>query len=272
MATMATEDGRGGTARQDRRPIGRSVSAALLAIALLGAGCGDAQPTSPVPAASASVVLPSTAAASHAPAPAPTKAPEAVAIAAFVKLVTKDDFAYQATIKGRSRHSADRLPVKGSLAVSGRNYRVTATFTFSGGTATVEHRLVGGKGYVRFETGPWQALKGFGQADSMSPFAEVRGVESVTFLGAEKVGGRTLYRVQIVSIPFHPSLIPASNLTREVVTSGFLKLLIDDAGRPVSGTATIEGNGRVSGQLQEIIIELDLTFTKVGQKVTISKP
>jgi hypothetical protein len=258
--------------RQDGRRIRRGTSAMLLAIGLMAAGCGDAQPTSPGPAALGSAALPSTIAASQAPAPAPSQRPEVAAIGAFVKLVTKDNFSYQATFKGRSRHSADRLPVKGSLAVSGRNYRVTAAFTFRDGTGRVEHRLVGGKGYVRFDSQPWRALKGFGQADSMSPFAEVRGVESVTFIGTEQVGGRTLYRIQIVSVPLHPSLIPAGNLTKEVVTSGFLKLLIDGAGRPVSGTATINGNGRVSGQLQEIIIELNLTFAKVGQKVTISKP
>jgi hypothetical protein len=248
------------------------VVAAIVAVALVGAGCGSAQPTqSPV---DATVTDPpaSTASASHSPAPAPSQRPEVAAIGAFVKLVTKDNFSYQATFKGRSRHSADRLPVKGSLAASGPNYRVTAAFTFRDGTGRVEHRLVAGKGYIRFDSQPWQALKGFGQVDSMSPFAEVRGVESVTFIGTEKVGGRTLYRIQIVSVPLHPSLIPAGNLTKEVVTSGFLKLLIDSAGRPVSGTATINGNGRVSGQLQEIIIELNLTFTKVGQKVTISKP
>jgi hypothetical protein len=62
------------------------------------------------------------------------------------------------------------------------------------------------------------------------------------------------------------------NLTQETVTSGILELLIDDAGRPVSGSAKIDGTGRVSGQLQEIVIELNLTFTKIGQKVTVGAP
>jgi hypothetical protein len=162
--------------------------------------------------------------------------------------------------------------VKGSLAVSGPDYRVAASFTFEDGVATVDHRFVKGKGYVRFDRGKWQTLVGFRAAQSMSPFVLVSGAAAVRFVGAEKVGGKTLYRVEIPSVPFHPSLIPASNLTKEVVTRGVMQLLIDPAGRPVSGTATVEGTGRVSGQLQEIIIELDLTFTKVGQKVTVSAP
>lgn len=162
--------------------------------------------------------------------------------------------------------------MKGSLAVSGPDYRVAASFTFEDGTATVDHRFVKGKGYVRFDRDKWQTLTGFTAAQSMSPFALVSGAAAVRFVGAEKVGGKTLYHVEIPSVPFHPSLIPASNLTKEVVTRGVMQLLIDAAGRPVSGTATIEGTGRVSGQLQEIIIELNLTFTKVGQKVTISAP
>jgi hypothetical protein len=199
-------------------------------------------------------------------------APGANAIAAFVKLVAKGGFAYQAAFTGRSRHTTTRLPVKGSLAVSGPDYRVAATFTFEDGKATVDHRFVKGKAYVRFDTDKWRSLVGFTAAQSMSPFALVGGAASVRFLAAEKKNGRALYRVEIPSVPFHPSLIPAVNLTKEVVTRGVMQLLIDAEGRPVSGTATVEGTGRVSGQLQEIIIELDLTFTKVGQKVTVSAP
>jgi hypothetical protein len=186
--------------------------------------------------------------------------------------VTAGNLAYQATFTGRSRHTTTRLPVKGSFAVSGPDYRVATIFTFKGGNATVDHRFVGGKGYVRFDRDKWNTLVGFGAAQSMSPFALVSGAASVRFLGSEKKDGRTVYRVEIASVPFHPSLIPAANLTREVVTRGVMQLLIDADGLPVSATATVEGTGRVSGQLQEIVIELNLTFTKVGQKVTISAP
>jgi hypothetical protein len=67
-------------------------------------------------------------------------------------------------------------------------------------------------------------------------------------------------------------MIPAVNLTEAVVTSPKLTLLIDAAGRPVKGTAQIDGHGRVSGQLQEIVIDLTVTFTKVGDAVTIKAP
>jgi hypothetical protein len=250
------------------------VVAVALAIALV-AGCNPAQPSPS--SADATVAASSSPPATHppastAPSTSPSAAPGASAIAAFAKLVAKDGFAYQATFTGRSRHTTTRLPVKGSLAVSGSDYRVAASFTFEDGTATVDHRFVKGKGYVRFDRGKWQTLVGFTAAQSMTPFALVSGAAAVRYVGAEKVGGKTLYRVEIPSVPFHPSLIPASNLTKEVVTRGVMQLLIDGEGRPVSGTATVEGTGRVSGQLQEIIIELDLTFTKVGQKVTVSAP
>ena len=94
----------------------------------------------------------------------------------------------------------------------------------------------------------------------------------VRYLGTEKAGGKTVHRIQIDSAPFHPSLIPATNLSHETVTSGVLELLIDDSGRPISGSASVKGTGRVSGQLQEIVIELNFTFTKLGQKVTVSAP
>ena len=254
-------------------PRGRVASAALV-VAIVVFGCGTTQPTqssgaaasSPPPAAA------STATASHAPAPSPSAAPETAAIAAFVKLVTKSNFAYQATFKGLSRHTTAKIPVTGTLAVSGRDYRLAASFRFDNGTATVEHRYVDGKAWYRFNGGKWGRFTNFTPAFSMSPFALVTGVGDVRSVGTEKVGGKTVHRIQVNSDPFHPSLIPAVNLTQETVTSGTLELLIDDAGRPVSGSAKIDGTGRVSGQLQEIVIELNLTFTKIGQKVTVSAP
>jgi hypothetical protein len=67
-------------------------------------------------------------------------------------------------------------------------------------------------------------------------------------------------------------MIPAGNLTERAITDSKLVLLIDADGKPLSGTATITGRGRVSGQLQEIVIDLKVTFLKVGQKVTIAAP
>jgi len=255
-----------------------AVVAVVLAIALAGTGCGLSQPTEAVPVATSTTSSSSSSpsspspASSHAPTASPKAAPETAAIAAFVKLVTKGNLAYQATFRGRSRHTTTRLPVKGTIAVSGRDYRVTAVFTFSNGSASVDHRYVGGKAWVRFNGGKWQALAGFKPAASMSPFALVSGVGAVRYVGTKKVGAKTLYEVQIPSVPLHPSLIPATNLSKETVTRGVLQLLIDGAGRPVSGAATIDGTGRVSGQLQEIVIELNLTFSKVGQRVTVSAP
>jgi hypothetical protein len=249
------------------------VSAALLVAALIVVGCGATQ-QSPSSAAVTSSQAPTslTPAVSHAPQVSPSSAPQKAAIAAFVKLVTKSDFAYQATFKGLSRHTTARIPVEGSFAASGRDYRLTAAFSFSNGTATVEHRYVGGKAWARFDGQRWESLTNFTPAFSMSPFAFVTGVGDVRYVGTEKAGGKTVHRIQVNSDPFHPILIPATNLTEETVTSGILELLIDDAGRPVSGSASINGTGRVSGQLQEIVIELNLTFTKLGQKVMVSAP
>jgi hypothetical protein len=250
------------------------IVSAVLVMALAGAGCGVTQPLESGPAATiSSSSSPSpTPTASLAPTASPRPAPETAAIAAFVKLVAKGNLAYQATFRGLSRHTTTRLPVKGTIAVSGRDYRVTAAFTFKNGTASVDHRYVGGKGWVRFDGAKWQGLTGFKPAASMSPFALVSGVGAVRYLGTKKVAGKTLYQVQIPSVPMQPILIPATNLTKETVTRGILDLMIDEAGRPVTGAATIQGTGRVSGQLQEIVIELNLTFSKVGQRVTVSAP
>ena len=53
------------------------------------------------------------------------------------------------------------------------------------------------------------------------------------------------------------------------------EILIDDKGRPIRGRYYLEAMGRVGGgqgQLQEIVFDLTISFSKLGQKVTIKRP
>jgi hypothetical protein len=206
--------------------------------------------------------------------PIASRDPGQVALTKFFALATDDAFAYQATFTGASRHTVDILPIsKGLLQVSGANVLVRATFTYKNGTkTTVEHRSVGGRGWIRYGSEAWARLTGFGPANSMAAFAAVHAPPDVTYLGPVKTGGKTAYQVSIASVIVNPIMIPASNLSDVAVTDSKLTLLIDGDGRPLSGTAAITGRGRVSGQLQEIVIDLKVTFLKVGQKVTIAAP
>ena len=168
----------------------------------------------------------------------------------------------------------DILPISnGLLQVSGANVRVRATFKYkTGARTTVEHRSVGGKDWIRYGSEAWRGMGAFSATNSMSAFAAVHGPPDVTYVGPRKAGGKTAYEVSLASSIVHPVMIPAGNLTETAVSDSKLILLIDANGRPVSGTGTITGRGRVSGQLQEIVIELKLTFSKVGQKVTVAAP
>jgi hypothetical protein len=187
--------------------------------------------------------------------------------------VTADRFAYQATFTGESRHTVDILPMtKGLLQVNGDDVLVRTTFTFKDGRVPVEHRSVGGRGWIKYGTAAWKRMTKFGPASSMAAFAAVHGPPDIKYVGPVQAGGKTAFQVSMPSVIVNPIMIPASNLTEEAVTSSKLVLVIDAAGRPLSGTATITGRGRVSGQLQEIVINLKLAFLKVGQKVTIAAP
>jgi hypothetical protein len=196
------------------------------------------------------------------------------AVRAFVKFASNQTSSYQATFTGDDRHTTDILKIsKGLLQVDGSDVLVRATFTYPNGTRyVVEHRQVDGKAWIRFASGPWERLSGFGAADSMAAFPAVRTAADVTYLGPKKVGGTTLYQVQVRSAIVNPVMIPATNLSDVAVTGPKLIVLIDAKGRPVRGTAATIGRGRVSGQLQEIAIDLNLTFTKVGQPVSIKAP
>jgi len=195
------------------------------------------------------------------------------AITAFVVLVTKDGFSYQATFTGQDRHSTDIFPIRsGLLQVSGDDVLVRATFTLQGHRYAVEHRYVGGKAWIKYDaTDTWHRLT-FHPADSMAAFAAIRTRADVTYLGPVKSGGKTYYKVSFRSAIVNPVMIPARNLTETVLTSPKLTLLIDADGHPIKGTAEIDGRGRVSRQLQEIVIDLTVTFTKLGGAVSIKAP
>ncbi len=247
----------------------------LMATLLIVAGCGA---TGPGPAGTGGAATPPAAsnrpATSHGTSAKPSADPATAAIAAFIAFASRRDATYQATFTGQSRHTVDILPItKGLLQVNGRDVLVRATFTFKGGAKdTVEHRSVAGKAWLREVPHAWQRLSGFGAAQSMAAFPAVRGPADVTYLGPTTVGGKTLYKVRVASAIVNPVMIPASNLTEVVVTDPELAVLIDASGGPVTGTGLIIGRGRVSGRLQEIAIDLDVSFTKVGQPVTIAAP
>jgi hypothetical protein len=250
----------------------------VLLLALAGSGLGlvacDSQSTAPTGPGSPTARSSVSPTGGGSPKPVASRDPGQVALTKFFSLVSDDAFAYQATFTGKSRHTVDILPIsKGLLQVNGANVLVRATFTYKSGTRyIVEHRSVGGKGWIKYGPEPWERLAAFGPANSMAAFAAVHAPPDVTYLGPTKAGGKTVYQVSIASVIVNPIMIPARNLTEVAVTDSKLALLIDADGRPLSGTATITGRGRVSGQLQEIVIDLKVTFLKVGQKVRISAP
>ena len=246
-----------------------AVSGALMLA--LAAGCGNTAIPSPTPTPTATpTVRP---AGSTGPTASPKADPAVAAVNGFVALVTKKGFSYQATFTGQSAHSTDIFPIRlGVLQVSGNDVLVRARWTLQGRRYTVEHRYVGGKGWIRYDTtDTWHRLA-MHPDQTMAAFAFVRTKADVTYLGIVKSGGTTFYRVSFRSAIVNPVMVPAGNLTDTVVTSPKMTLLIDAAGRPVKGTAVIDGQGRVSGQLQEIVIDLTVAFTKVGRAVSIKAP
>jgi hypothetical protein len=236
------------------------------------AACGSSA-IAPTGAPVATATTRPSAAGSIAPSASAKPDPGAAAVKGFVALVTKKGFSYQATFTGQSRHTTIILPIsKGLLLVSGDDVLVRATWKFPTGTNAVEHRYVDGKAWMRYDaTDTWHRLT-LRPADSMAAFASIRSKSDVTYLGPITSGGKTDYKISFRSAIVNPVMIPAGNLSDTALTTPTLTLLIDGAGRPIKGTAQIDGRGRVSGQLQEIVIDLTVKFVKVGQAVSIKAP
>ena len=227
--------------------------------------------TSPSPSAAGSSVE-----ASASPKPSasgPPGAAEALAVLDGLRAFAEDpDRTYRVSFSGDSRHTTDILKVKGTLDVSGDDAAIGATFRFPGqGTGRADYRLVGGTDWVRFDKGSWRSLKSPEPAVVLDPFAGLHDGSRVQYLGPVE-GGDGNHQVQLTATYLHPVLIPAFNLTAEKITTTKLLLVTDGGGVPVRGTWTMRGQGRVSGQLQAVAMDLDLTFSKIGEPLTIKKP
>lgn len=212
--------------------------------------------------------------------PSPTPKRFIAAIEAFTKQVTGGKLTYRVAFKGTVRASADTLPIVGTMDVSGADFASTFTYDFSRdydhiGKIRVHVRGVKGKGYTKSGAAAWRGIKGFGIAHSYVPFKNVKATDDVKYLGPVEVRGKTLHKIGVTgAILIHPNTIPELS-QKEKVDDTLLEVLIDDSGRPRSGIWKLWGKSRVGvgvGQLQRVVYELDLTFVKVGSKITIKRP
>ena len=251
----------------------------LTAVLILASCAGNplaGLPTTRAP--SASSAPPSVAVA---PTAKPSKAPKPqdLAIAAFVKSVTTGKWSYRIAFEGRAAGSADSLPIVGGMDVSGVDFASSWTYDFSKeydniGKIRLQVRAVKGHGYIKSGTGAWKTIKGYDDSDSYVPFKAVTSVEDVKYLAPVTIGGTEFHKVSIPkAVLINPTTIPF-NIRGEKIDSTTLEIVIDSKGRPRQGVWKLKGQARVggSGQLQRIIYELDLTFSKVGAKLTITKP
>jgi hypothetical protein len=258
-----------------------SVVALLVATALTGAAC---QPVALGPLPSLGHLL-ATPTASPAVTPgfegesagaSPPVAPAARAAVAVLDglaaFAADPDRTFRASFTGESRHTTDTLKVKGTLDVSGDDAAIGVIFRGSGtASGQTDYRLVDGDDWLRFDEGAWRRLRTPEPAVVLDPFAGTHDGSRMQYMGPVE-GEDGLHRVELTAMYLHPVLIPAGNLTAERISSTKLRLVADEHGIPVRGTWTMRGRGRVSGQLQAIAIELDLTFSKVGEPLTIKEP
>jgi hypothetical protein len=195
-----------------------------------------------------------------------------MAVEGLVALARDDAATYKIVFTGRSRHSADVLPLEGSLALAGRDARLVATFTFPrGGDSRVELRVVDEHGWARVDSSRFADVGEATEDDAPWPLAQIDDADDVTLIASTPdADGR--FRVEFPGMLVHPIFIPAINLSQQRVDRTKFSVLIDASGRPVSGTWELHGTGRISGQLQAIVIELDVTFVAYGSDIVITKP
>jgi hypothetical protein len=244
-------------------------AAGLALVASLAACAGKPLPIPTRPPAEITPV------ASVAPSPtvAPTPGPGEAAIEGLRSRIKDGSFAYVVSVKGDVLATISDLTLRGSVSMSGKDAASTMSYTFSsGGRSTVQTRIVDGKRWVRVDNSKWKSAK-LGTSSTIDPFAGALTAGAMGDAGPKKVGGKALRAVTINGGRLLDlTTIPAYNLTEERITSAVLTVYVDASGKPISGQWTQRGQGRVSGQLQEIDVDVDLTFSRVGGAVTVSAP
>lgn len=213
------------------------------------------------------------------PRPSASPKPQDLAIAAFVKQVAGGKLTYRISFNGDVRLSADALPVTGSMDVAGGNFATSFTYNFEPeypglGKTRIQVRGVGSDGWIKRGSAAWRSIKSYGVAQSYVPFKDVQAAADVRYVGAAKISGKTFHTVTVKdAVLIHPNTIPYQ-VENEKVDESEIEFLIDDAGRPRSGTWMLRAQARVgaSGQLQRVVYDLKVTFSKVGDKISVKRP
>jgi hypothetical protein len=249
-------------------------TAATLVIAVAG-GC--LPPPSAVTSDSSGA--PVSAAPPVSPQPSATPKPQDLAIAAFVKTVAPGKLTYRISFDGEVRLSTDVLPVTGAMEVAGANFGSSFTYNFEPeypglGKTRIQVRAVGGKGWIKRGSAAWQAMRTYSVANSYVPFKGVKKASDVRYVGAVKISGKEFHKVLVKdAVLIHPNTIPYQ-IADEKVEDSEIEFLIDNAGKPRSGTWTLRARARVgpSRQLQRVVYDLKVTFSNVGSKISIKRP
>jgi hypothetical protein len=204
---------------------------------------------------------------------APTPGPGEAAVAGLRDRLGSDGFSYRVALKGDVLATVSDLTLTGAISMSGKDAASAMSYTFaSGSRSTVETRIVGGKRWVRVDKGTWKAAS-YGASHVIDPFSGALAPGAIGDAGPKKVGGKPLRAIEIHGGHLLDlTTIPAYNLTEERVTSALLTIYVDASGKPISGHWIERGQGRVSGQLQEVDVDVDLTFSNVGGSVTVNAP
>ena len=258
-----------------RRLLALTVGASV-ALAGCGAGPERMAPTTGIASMPVGTSVPAS------PTPAPTSDGHEAAVAAFVDAATSGDWSYRVKFVGQVAASADVLPIAGTLDVAGRDFTNSFTYDFEPeypgqgvGKKKVQVRGVEDEGWIKRGGGAWTSIKRYGAEDSSVPFKAVKTVEDVRYVGPAEIDGKPVHRISIPgSLLINPNTIPYQS-QKEEVDQTTLEVLIDDKGRPRIGTWHLVGKARVGegvGQLQRLVYDLDLTFTKVGDDITVKRP
>ena len=244
-----------------------SIPAALLAAALVVAGCGDLVPSTPGPAASSAAI--------EAPPPSsdPSSPPSVTPVdasAAFVATITDPAFGVLVEITGETTVGTVRYTVDGTMTLDAGNSELDLTTTAASRTSHVRTLVVDDARYT-MSTPPGMWFAADDTAEAALAGAILSASPGVTDAGAELKDGATLHHL-VIEPP--AALGEALGIRRDTYTSvtTTMDAWVEEDGTPVVIELRASWTQSANDKPVDVTKALDLAFSPLPPDTTIEAP
>jgi hypothetical protein len=204
--------------------------------------------------------------------PTPAK-PNSVFAQRFLKLVTKDPFAYHLAYRATLKAGDQTATVATDVNVSGADFAGTTKVQRGGARIAMDVVLKGARAYGRLPKAGWSVIPAVELATPASPFEALTATSSLEDLGEVTRSGKKLRRLRTSQwLAGDPNRLLAGQDGSVKVESSTFDVFVTSAGVPVEAVLTAELSGNIGGESRTATVRATYAFSNVGKPVKVTAP